>query len=100
MSRNKPFYSEYVKHMMRFYSRSLDMTTFKSKVDELNWLICHDTLEQYPKYKYILIDVYAGYGLLDEEVEKASIKYYVEKKVIWDVMKQFERDLALNRGLL
>lgn len=100
MSRNKPFYSEYVKHMMRFYSRSRDLKVFKSKVDELNWIISNDTLEQYPQYKDLLLDVYSGYGTHDEEVNKASIKYNIENKVIWDLMKRFERDLAQNRGLL
>lgn len=100
MSRNKQFYSEYVKHMMRFYSRSLDIQTFKSDVDKNNWFTCNITLAKYPAYKDVLLDVYSGYGLLDEEVSNAAIKYRIERKFIWDLMKRFERDLAQNRGLL
>lgn len=100
MSRNKLFYSDYVKHMMRFYSRSMDISVFKSSIDKFNWRICQSTLDKYPSHRDMLLDIYSGYGTLEEEVNKASLKYKVEKKRIWDLMKKFERDLAINRGLL
>lgn len=100
MSRNKPFYTDYVKHMMRFYSRSLDIEEFKSNADVTNWQICNATIIHYSQYKSLLLDIYSGYGTHDEEVSKASIKYNVDKKFIWDLMKRFEKDLAHNRGLI
>jgi len=96
----RTFYSDYVKHMIRFYSRSMDLKVFKSSVDRDNWNACHTTLIlKYNKHKDLLLDVYSGYDTLDEEVSKASIKYSIDKKNIWDLMKRFEKDLAIQRGL-
>lgn len=96
----RTFYTDYVKHIMRFYSRNIDLKVFKSSVDRDNWNACHTTLIlKYNQYKDLLLEVYSGYDILDEEVSKAAIKYSIEKKTIWDLLKRFEKDVAIQRGL-
>ena len=98
---SRPFYSEYVKHCMRFYSRNLHLTHFKTSVDEENWTCCHMIMLQLPeKTRDILVSVYGGCDTLADEVYNASRKYSMNQNIIWDMMKVFERAVAEQRGLV
>lgn len=95
------FYSDYVKHMLRFYSRSRNITSFKSDVDKTNWKVCDTTLNEFPiNQRNMLIEVYAGYGTLPDEVCNVAIKYNVDTHKLWDLMKDVEKNIARNRGLI
>jgi hypothetical protein len=98
---NKPYYSDYVKHSLRFYTRNLSLSKFKSEADKKNWFACHNAIKDYPdRDKNILISVYSGYDTLPDEVYNASIKYHIDQNKIWDMMKDFERKVAKRRGLM
>lgn len=99
---SKSFFSDYVRHCLRFYTRNCSTTPkFKTKVDEINWMCCHKVLSQYPvNTKQILITVYSGYDTLPDEVYNASRKWQIEQNEIWDVMKEIERKIAHKRGLI
>lgn len=98
---SRPFYSEYIKHCMRFYSRNLHITHFKTPTDEMNWKACHEVILALPdKTKDILVSVYGGYDTLGDEVYNAARKYHVNQNIIWDMMKVFERTVAEHRGLI
>ena len=99
---SRPFYSEYVKHALRFYSRNIDKPTkFRSDADKANWLSCYGAIRHYPLVEQnILIAVYSGFDTLPDEVYNASKKYNVDQNIIWDLMKEVERKVALNRGLI
>lgn len=98
---NRPFYSDYVRHMLRFYTRNLSITQFKSDVDNDNWYSCHEVLDQYSsRDKDILVYVYSSYDTLPDNVYNISIAHNIHQNTIWDMMKEFERKIALRRGLL
>ena len=98
---SRPFYSEYVRHCMRFYSRNLSLTRFKTSVDEENWKACHEVVKQLPdKTKDILVMVYGGRDTLSDEVYNASRLYSMNQNIIWDTMKVFEKAVAVRRGLI
>ena len=98
---SRPFYSEYIRHCMRFYSRNLSLTRFKTAVDEENWKACHEVVKQLPdKTKDILVMVYGGRDTLADEVYNASRKYSMNQNIIWDTMKVFEKAVAVRRGLI
>lgn len=98
---SRPFYSEYVRHCMRFYSRNLHISSFKTAVDSENWICCHEVMIQLPdKTKDILVSVYGGYDTLADEVYNTSRKYSINQNIIWDMMKVFERAVAERRGLV
>lgn len=99
---SRPFYSEYVKHALRFYSRNCtEKPTFKSDADKSNWLSCDSVLSHYPlDTRNIVISVYGGYDTLPDEVYNTSKKYHIEQNWIWDLMKEVERKIAKRRGLL
>lgn len=98
---SRPFYSEYVRHCMRFYSRNLQLKQFKTPVDEENWKACHRVILQLPEQtRDILVLVYGGRDTLADEVYNTSRKYSMNQNIIWDLMKAFEKSVAIRRGLI
>ena len=98
---NKPFYTDYIRHALRFYSRNLSLTTFKKEVDKENWLACQEAISNYSQRdKDILVYVYGSYDTLSDNVYEMSKKHRIHQNIIWDMMKEFEREIAEKRGLL
>lgn len=103
---NRPYYSEYVRHALRFYTRSVinssqERPFFKTDVDKKNWQSCYNALKDYSdRDKSILIEVYAGCDTLPDEVYQTAKRYDINQNVIWDMMKDFERKVAKKRGLI
>ena len=97
---NKPCYCDYVRHAIRFYSRYLDRTKFKNKVDELNWQACRNVIKSYSlRDKYILTYVYGSFDTIGDNVYAMANKYQIHQNIIWDMMKEFEKQVAIERGL-
>ena len=97
---SKPYYTDYVRHALRFYTRNSN-PTFNTDVDKKNWYACHNAIKQYSdKDKEILISIYSGYDTLADEVYNTAKKYQINQNLIWDLMKDFERKVGKRRGLL
>ena len=101
MNRYKePTYAPYVRHAMRFYSRYLHIKDFKNEVDKANWFACHRAIQGYsPTDKDILVCVYGERDTLADNVYEVSKRYGVHQDVVWEMMREFERKVAIERGL-
>lgn len=98
---NRPFYSEYVRHALRFYTRNLTQPPFKSDADKNNWFACANVLKAYDdRDRDIFIAVYGGYDTLSDNVYEISKKYSIHQNIVWDLMKEVERKIAKRRGLM
>lgn len=98
---NRPFYSDYVRHALRFYSRNLLRTFFKSEVDRTNWMACSSVIREYSdRDRDILVMVYGGFDTLSDNVYETAKKYGINQNIIWDMMKDVERKIARKRGLI
>ena len=99
---SKPFYSDYVRHMLRFYSRNTNpLQSFKSDVDKENWIACNKAIRSYSdRDKNILICVYGGYDTLPDNVYEMANKHSINQNIIWDMMKDFEHRVAKQRKLI
>lgn len=99
---SKSFYADYVRHALRFYSRTVNGgTEFKTDIDKQNWMSCKKALEKYNEGDLkILLSVYSGYDTLPDEVYNTSQKYKVKQNYIWDMMKDLEHHVARYRGLI
>lgn len=98
---NRPFYSEYVRHCLRFYSRNLDKTQFHSRVDQENWCACKNVLKDYSaRERDIIVLVYGSFDTLADNVYEVAKKYSINQAIIWDLMKDTERLIAKTRGLM
>ena len=79
---NKPFYTDYIRHALRYYSRNLKTTSFKKPVDQENWLACHNVISNYSeKDKDILVYVYGSFDTLADNVYEISKKLNSWKQV-------------------
>ena len=98
---NRPFYSDYVKHCMRYYSRNTIKPRFNTEVDKNNWYACHRAIAHYSnRDKDILIRVYAGFDTLGDNVYEVARLYDIDQNIIWDMLKDFEHSIAKKRGLI
>ena len=98
---NRPFYSEYVRHCLRFYSRNPNKTHFHTEVDKNNWYACHRTVDRYSdRDKDIILRVYALYDTIADNVYEVAKEYQIDQNIIWDLLKDIERGVAKRRGLL
>ena len=97
----EPTYTPYVRHAMRFYSRYLHIKEFKSETDKANWSACHRAIQGYsPIDKDILVCVYGERDTLADNVYNVSRRYGVHQDVVWEMMREFERKVAIERTLL
>lgn len=98
---NRTFYSDYVRHCLRFYSRNPIKPHFNTKADEENWYACHRALERYSERdKGIIIRVFALHDTLADNVYEVAKAYDIDQNIIWDMLKEFERVVARKRGLI
>ena len=99
---SRTYYSDYVRHALRFYTRNLvQKPHFKTDIDKDNWLSCDRVVKTYSNENVAIItDVYSGYDTLPDEVYNASKKYNIDQNIIWDLMKEVERKIAKKRGLI
>ena len=96
----KPCYSDYVRHAIRFYSRYSNKKTFKTKIDQQNWWSVYNVITHYcDKSKDILMYVYGAFDTIGDNVYAMANKYHIHQNLIWDMMKDFERAVAIERGL-
>lgn len=96
----EPVYAPYVRHAMRFYSRYLHIKSFRNATDKANWLACHRAIQGYnPTDKDILICVYGERDTLSDNVYNVSRRYGVHQDTVWGMMREFERKVAVERGL-
>lgn len=98
---NRPFYSEYVRHCLRFYTRNPNLRHFKSDADKNNWFACDSVFKTYSERdREILTKVYGEYDTLSDNVYMVSFKFDIEQHIVWDMMKEVERKIAKRRGLM
>lgn len=98
---NRPFYSEYVRHMLRFYTRNVTRPSFKSEVDKTNWYACLNVVKDYSdRDSDIIALVYGSHDTLSDNVYETAKKYSINQAIIWDMMKDLERKIARKRGLI
>lgn len=98
---NKHYYSEYVRHCMRFYSRNINNPRFNTDVDKNNWYACHRAIERFSERdKDVLLRVYSLRDTMADNIFETAKLYNMDQTVIWDMVKDFERSVAKKRGLL
>lgn len=100
MSRD-PMYTLYVRHAMRFYARYPDLKEFKSDTDKANWSACDRAAQTYPdNWQDVFKFIYGERDTLSDNVYTASKKYKVHQDVIWETIRELERKIAVERGLI
>lgn len=94
----KPYYTDYVRHMMRRYV--LDPGGQKSPAEALGDEVCGRAagLLREPE-KSAILAVYAR-GNIRKNVSEAAAKYRISEERLWRLIKETEKIIARERGLL
>lgn len=96
----KAFYSEYVKHCLRFYARHAD-PVFRNDIDRYNWNACESALRLYSgKERGLLLEVYRGTDTIPDNIYRVSTMANVPQDTLWKLITELEREVAKRRGLL
>lgn len=102
----KPYYSEYVRHCLRYYIKTLDdgnggHPVFKCEVDKVNWSVCHNVFKNYSEDAMDMIaHIYrTGDTISDKILAQAKAKG-VHQDTIWSIINNLERRIAKRRGLI
>ncbi|HUM44777.1 MAG TPA: hypothetical protein PKI14_17665 [Fervidobacterium sp.] len=102
----KPFYADYVNHMLRFYARTVKSEDvmglkFTSEVDELNWRSVNRVLHNLPELdKYIIIEVFGRGDTLADNIYEVSKEVVINQDVIWTMLSKITYQIAKERGLV
>ena len=95
----KPCYSDYVRHALRYYTR-YPRPRFKTETDRANWNACHNVLTKYSERdKEILVYVYGAFDTIADNVYAMANKFHIHQNIIWDTMRNLEKEIAIERGL-
>ena len=96
----RAFYTEYVNHCMRFYTRHSKLCTDNS-VDVLNWQACEKALSNFsPDEQEILTFVYRERDTMSDNVYNISKEKRIKRNTIWNLIGKLELEIAKIRGLI
>ena len=102
----KPYYSEYVRHCLRYYVKTLDEgkgghPIFKSDADRENWKACYHVLKDYsPSDMDIIAEIYRPGDTIADKIYLIAKTKGVNQDRFWGLINNTERKIAKKRGLL
>lgn len=102
----KPYYSEFVRHCLRYYIKTLDEgrgghPVFKSEIDKANWSACYNVLKDYTQVNMeIISEIYRPGDTIADKIYMLSNTKRVSQDIIWNLINNTERRIAKKRGLI
>lgn len=96
----RSYYSEFVNHCLRFYSRHRD-PKFHNDAEKRNWYACDNALKSFTdSEREILIAIYAEGDTISDNVYQIAKKTDMKQDTIWKLINDLERKVAKRRGLM
>lgn len=96
----KTFYSEYVQHCMRFYTRH-PCPKFHSEADKQNWNACDSAMKRFtPSEVDILMTIYRDGDTIPDNIYKISTDRNIKQDNLWKLVNELERKVAKRRNLI
>lgn len=102
----KPYYSEFVRHCLRYYIKTLDdgkggHPIFQSEADKANWLACESVLKDYSAGDMdIIAQVYRPGDTISDKIYMLAKAKRVSQAPYWNLIGDTERKIAKVRGLI
>ena len=102
----KPYYSEFVRHCLRYYVKTLDegkggCPVFKTDAEKANWAACFYTLKNYSQEDMEIISyIYRPGDTVPDKIYTLAKNNGVPQDSIWSLINTIERKVAKKRGLL
>jgi len=99
----KPFYTDYARHMFRYYIPRRDdkSIVFHSDAEKLNFGAAQRTMgRMIASERVILEDVYLLAGDTRTSVQSVAKSYNTNENNIWQILNRAEKLIAKERGLI
>jgi hypothetical protein len=102
----KPYYSEFVRHCLRYYVKTLDegkggLPVFRSDAERANWSACYHVLKHYtPENMEIISYIYRPGDTIADKIYLLAKSKGVPQDRFWSLINTTERKIAKKRGLL
>ncbi len=102
----KPYYSEFVRHCLRYYIKTMDEghgghPAFRSEADKSNWSACYHVLKDYSENSMdIISEIYRPGDTIADKIYLLAKTKQVSPDNIWNLINTIERKIAKKRGLI
>lgn len=102
----KPHYSDFVRHCLRYYVKTLDegkggLPVFRNDAERANWSACYNVLKDYSDNDLdIICQIYRPGDTTADKIYVLSKSRYVPQDTIWALINTVERKVAKQRGLI
>lgn len=97
----KPYYADYVNHMLRYYATYRDSKGIRSDVDERNYRCVDKVINTIPQYEQlILMDIYRRRDALPDNVCRVSAQSSIDPRLIWTLISGITNKIARERHLI
>ena len=106
MNSLKPYYSEFVRHCLRYYIKTLDEgkgghPVFKSDADKANWSACYHVLKDYSEADMdVIAYLYRPGDTIPDKIYLLSNTKRIPQDTFWSLVNNLERRIAKKRGLI
>ncbi len=98
---NRPYYTEYVNHILRFYARHPSMVHFKTDADRLNHRAAQTVFYKLPQQKTaVLFDIYTRNDTLGDNVYEVARSRKMGQDDIYTLITRVSNLIAKERGLI
>ena len=105
-SKLKPYYSEFVRHCLRYYVRTQDeakgcLPRFRNDAERENWKACHLVLEHYSERDVENISqLYRAGDTLADKIYMLAKAKQIHQDTLWHLVSDTEKKVAQKRGLI
>ena len=102
----KPHYSEFVRHCLRYYVKTLDdghggHPVFRNDAERENWSACYSVLKDYSENDMdIISQIYRPGDTIADKIYMLSKNKRVSQDSIWGLINSVEKRIAQKRGLI
>lgn len=95
----KAFYSDYVRHCMRFYARH-PHPKYRGDVDKENWIACDNALKGFSaEDRELILSIYRDGETIPDNIRCLCAKHNLQPDAVWKLLDDVERKVAKRRGL-
>lgn len=97
----KPYYADYVNHILRFYFRYNRNKGFKNDVDKSNYIAADKVIQRLTNIeRNIISDVFTNERSMVIIIPLISQKYAMCECDVWDILSTVQKRIAVKRGLI
>ncbi len=102
----KPHYSEFVRHCLRYYIKTLDegkggLPIFRSDAERENWSACYKALKNCSENEMDNISrIYRPGDTIADNIYMLAKAKQISQGTLWSLISRVERNIAQERGLI